>query len=147
MAVCIHDGCPTGWQVPGHPTLLVSCIVKEQMVFSLSVFYCNFSQHVAYFCSGYITVICDNQYLLGDIIHGTEDVIVPASREGLDKTPYLTEAVGPLPDSITISSTAFSTEISIKSRMITTSLLANVTGKNNCRNSITCLRIYGCIAW
>ena len=64
---------------PNNSALLVPCIVKDQMDFLFSVFSCYFAQHAAYFCCGYVAVICDNQHFLCDIIHGTKDVIAPAS--------------------------------------------------------------------
>lgn len=74
-------------KIPHDLAFLVPCVVKHQVDFLLPIRCRNLAQHGAYFCGGYVAVICHNQYFLGNIVHGPKDVMAHPARERHDKTP------------------------------------------------------------
>ena len=73
-------------QCLNNGTLLVSCIIQDDVYRLSGIFRCNFSQHFAYFGCSNITVIGDCKDTFCSIIYSTKNIISFSSGKSSDKS-------------------------------------------------------------
>ena len=73
-------------QCLNNGTLLVSCIIQDDVYCLSGIFRCDFSQHIAYFGCSNITVIGDCEDTFCNIIYGTKNIISFTSGKSSDKS-------------------------------------------------------------